>query len=606
MCGIVGIATTAGARPSLAGEGVALLRDRMAHRGPDGEGLADLGHVILGHRRLAVVDLCPEAAQPFENEAGTCHLVYNGELYNDDELRGELERRGVRFRTSSDAETLLYALEAWGEGALPRLRGMFAFAFFDASRQRLLLARDPLGIKPLYAWVRSRRAGDEIVFASELQALASHPEYVARADTACMSAYLTTIRTTLGARTLFADLSCVRAGELVTVDLAPGAFRVRRGRYWNGVRASGSAVMGVREAVVASVRAHLRADVPVCALLSGGLDSSIVASVASRELDGLRTYCSGAAGGVGVGGGDFEAARVMARERGTIHTEACVTRELFGERWAWMVDRTGVPLSTPNEVAINEVSRRLRADGMIVALSGEGADELFGGYDAPLSAAVAWHAGNAGRGVRELGAGAARLELELAAWIPARAKASVLHDSIWRGVEQDSALKGVYKEEFACAMEEARDDSPLQSHLAFQRRINLAGLLQRLDSATMLEGVEGRTPFADVRLAELANSLPMREKFVDGGGVAGTKIALRVAFAGDLPGMIVARPKASFPLPFQEWMNDHVEVLARSEALRELIVPGVIKGVVENPGGTWRFAWPMINLALWARRWWGR
>lgn len=573
----------------------------MAHRGPDGAGLLDKGHVILGHRRLAVVDPRPEAAQPMASVTGDAWLIYNGEVYNNDELRRDLARAGAVFRTQSDSETLLCALETWGEGALARVRGMFAFAYFDARANRLLLARDPLGIKPLYYWVRSRRAGDEIVFASEVQALASHPEYVPRADTPCMSAYLTTIRTTLGSRTLFADLACVRPGEAIRVSLDPGAFRIERHRFWNGARESHAA--DLRGAIEESVRAHLRADVPVCSLLSGGLDSSIVATIAAREAGPLRTYCSGAAGGTG---DDFEAARLMADALGTTHTQAPVTRELFAERWVSMVERTGVPLSTPNEVAINEVARRLRADGMVVALSGEGADELFGGYDAPLAAAQTWHSGSVGRTGRELARGASRLEMDLAAWIPTRVKASLLRAEIWRGIEQDAALASSYEDEFADAMEEARDDSALQAHLAFQRRINLTGLLQRLDSATMLEGVEGRTPLADVRLAQLAAAMPMRDKYVEGRGVAGTKIALREAFARDLPAAIVSRPKASFPLPFQDWMNEQVSVLASSESMRDLVRPDVLRGVIERPNETWRFAWPLINLALWTRRWWGR
>src|SRR5262245_54039242 len=175
----------------------------MAHRGPDGAGIWDAGHVVFAHRRLAVIDPTPAAAQPFLSRDGRNALVYNGELYNDTDVRRELAALGSDFRTRSDTETVLAALLTWGVGALPRLRGMYALAFYDARHERLLLARDPLGIKPLY-WARNGASDSgETAFASEVKPLLSLPWLSPRPDMVTASSYLTTIRTTLGRRTLY-------------------------------------------------------------------------------------------------------------------------------------------------------------------------------------------------------------------------------------------------------------------------------------------------------------------------------------------------------------------------------------------------------------------
>lgn len=331
------------------------------------------------------------------------------------------------------------------------------------------------------------------------------------------------------------------------------------------------------------------------------------------------TYCSGAIDGRDRSA-DFEFARLVAGSLGTAHTEAPVSREMFRERWPQMVAALGVPLSTPNEVAINEVARRLRANGHIVALSGEGADELFGGYAPPMIDAWTFERGRA-ESPWEDPAARGLFQLSAAAWVPPEIKATLYKPDFWRAAEQDAFVKALYAETFAavCAGcgDEHRPDAcatgSLEPHLRFHRRVNLAGLLQRLDTATMLEGVEGRTPFADRAVAALAESLPMSAKFAPppdftnecalDARVAGarTKIALREAFAHDLPEPVVLRPKASFPLPFESWVADHGGALLSSSFIREHFDAGAVALIAAEPDKHWRFAWPMINLALWAR-----
>lgn len=609
------------------------MRDRMAHRGPDDAGLERLGHVALAHRRLSVLDTSAAGHQPMRIDGsangagGGGWLVYNGEIYNDADVRRELASVGVRFETGCDTETLGRACERWGVGGvLRRVRGMYAFGWLDGRGETLTLARDPIGIKPLYYAVidASGESGSrEVVFASEIGAILAHPGIGRRPDAVAVSAYLTTIRTTLGERTLYENVKVVRPGEILSVDLREPGLRITRSSVDVSAWREGGACDAVRlkEVVRESVRVHLRSDVPTCALLSGGLDSSIVCSVANEHIESLRTYCSGAGsgsgGGVesGSGSDDFGFARLMAGRLGVCHTEAPVTREMFAERWREMVRRMGVPLGTPNEVAINEVARTLRRAGNVVTLSGEGADEFFGGYDTALSMAR-FHVerGNADPGV---------FQLSSAAWTPVGSKRGLLREAWWKEAGEDEELIATYRAAFASAADEAEVDAaergasgggggrggvrvePLEVHLRFQQRVNLVGLLQRLDSATMLESVEGRTPLADVAVRAAAWSLPMSEKFDESSAAQGespntrTKIALREAFRESLPREVVERPKASFPLPFQSWVADQTALIRGSAYLREVFSEAAIEAVAARPSELWSLAWPMANLAMW-------
>lgn len=580
MCGILAIASFEGP-VRLSDAAIAAMRDRMSHRGPDGAGLWRGGSVALGHRRLAVIDPTGASAQPMRIGEGV--LAYNGELYNEPEIRTSLEREGEVFSTRGDTETVLRAIARWGRDALGRFRGMFALAYHDVAAGTLLLARDPLGIKPLY----HARVGVDIVAASEVPAILAHPGAAARPDIVGVSAYLSTIRTVLGERTMFAGISSLRPGESIEFNLREGTSSRRE----HAIDAAGEAPEGhaLRAIVEGSIRCHLRSDVPLCSLLSGGLDSTVIAVVASASVPALRTYCAGAE----EGGPDFEFAARVAAGLGASHREARVSRAMFGERWRDMVARQGVPLSTPNEVAINEVARVMRARGEVVTLSGEGADELFGGYAAPLGAAARFHDGRPREGevAYELGPGA---------WLSAEVKAGALRRVIWQGLEGDAWLRGALGDVIG-------DARGMEAHLRIHRRVNLPGLLQRLDSATMLESIEGRTPFADRLVAAAAVAHPIRA-LIDLSrpeDAWASKLPLRRAFAGEVPGEVMSRPKASFPLPFEAWCADLAPALGRSGLIEELFEPMLIAAIAADPTRHWRLAWPMINLALWGDRWWG-
>ncbi len=605
------------------------MRDAMAHRGPDGAGLLELNNVTLAHRRLAVIDPTPAGAQPM-TRAGRTHapsaharwaITYNGELYNEPELRDELTRAREPLNSASDTETLLATLARalhdpeWGRdeagAALAHLRGMYAFALYDAHSQRLLLARDPLGVKPLY-W--STIGTRELAFASEPHALFEHPALTPEPDEAGVSAYLTTIRTTLGPRTLFKGINTLPPGHALIADLSGPDLALDVFAHWRGPCASSftgdDAIAETRAALDDSVRRHLRADVPTCALLSGGLDSTITSSIARAALPSLRTYCAGTPSDTPADD-DLTSAQEVARALDTHHATAEVSRGMFIDRWQHMVNTLGVPLSTPNEVAINEVARRLRADGCVVTISGEGADELFLGYDTLLDAAVADAASAAPLGPMLLPT--------TSAWVPSGAKPALLNADAWGALDSDAALADACTREFDEARAECAADG-LAAHARTIRRVNLTGLLARLDTATMLAGVEGRTPFADARIAELAESLdiatcyslpttPTRAPSGTGriatAPAQRTKLVLREAYAGSIPSIALHRAKASFPLPFQGWMGDVAPQARESSLVRAWFTPAAIEAAIADPGGTWRLAWPLVNLSLWSKRWWG-
>lgn len=608
MCGIYGAVARHGFELDLSTTQADAMEAGLAYRGPDGGDRWVGGSAVLGHRRLAIRGLGEAGRQPMTSADGRWVLVYNGELYQDAELRARLAPRP--FRTTCDAETVLAALEAWGDRAPAELRGMYAFAAYDTRSRRLLLARDRTGRKPLY-WSCD---GRELVFASAPAAVLAHPRVRVEPDLHMVSAYLTTIRTSLAGRTLFRGVHALQPGEVLSVDLDAPVLRPRLRRPHAAAPVdleltAGEAADLVRETLVDTTRRHLVSEVKTCSLLSGGLDSSVIASIARSSQPGLETWCAGTPSQGSEQGpeqGDLEHARRMAEHLGTAHAEVTVDREAFLVSWREMIDRLGLPLSTPNEVAIRAVTAGLRAGGAVVALSGEGADELFAGYAPTLAAAQAFEQLACDEQAPS-GLSGGRFQLESAAWASPAVKGALLNDSVWRGLEEDAFVISAYDELFERGREEAGPGaSPLDAHLRFQRRVNLQGLLERLDTASMLSGVEGRTPFADEVLVEVAERLPMHHKIqLDGSGAELGKRVLREAFREELPEWVLERPKASFPLPFQGWLREVTATLDRSPFARALFTPDALEQVARDPEGLWSIAWPLANVSLWGDRWWG-
>ncbi len=642
MCGILGIVAGGGERPGVELPVFLGMRDLMANRGPDAVGQVAHENVLFGHRLLAVIDP-GHGAQPMWSDDRRYLLVYNGELYNDAEVREELRAAdpGLRFDSNCDTETVLRAFAAWGDDCVKRLRGMFGFGIYDFKEECLTLARDPLGIKPVYF----SSVGEEFLFASHLPSILAHPELAVQPNMAAVSAYMTTLRTTTGHQTLFEGVYTLRPGEMARIDFgkgAEGAMKIET--YWDD-RGAGKVdgrsfketAKALRAAVTDSVSRHLRSDVPICILLSGGLDSAIIGTVAKEigATQALRTWCAGDEDDVGE---DRKYAKLMAEVLHADHHDVVVDRLQFHQHWQLLVEETGLPLSTPNETAIHAVALALK-EHATVALSGEGADELFGGYALPLLSGIdqlrvgggreGWPGGPAGEmrylaeleaqyGTTELGTGAEHY-FRCNSWIHPASKSNVFKEGDFEAVESDALLLNEIIGQFEEG-EGGEDGGTAERLLRIQRRVNLTGLLRRLDTAMMAAQVEGRTPFADVRMAELAGTIPFDYKIKieapeDGGWSSAavtvgekrviTKAILREAFGADIPEEILNRPKASFPLPFQSWIVDAGSTIRNSAFLQELIQDEVLLVVGEDPATHWQMAWPLANLAIWAKRWWG-
>jgi asparagine synthase (glutamine-hydrolysing) len=560
VCGIAGVVSDG---PPVRREDVARMADRQAHRGPDGSGVwmsAD-GRAGLSHRRLAILDLSPAGAQPCSDDEKDVHLVYNGEVYNFRDLRAELERAGWRFRSRSDAEVVLRGYQEWGDSVVERLRGMFAFGIWDGPRQRLFLARDRLGIKPLH-WAESDGV---FVFASELKGVEAGPIADRSLDVSALWDFLT-YGWVPAPKTPWRSMRKLPAAHVLVREA--GRTTVRR--WWSpGFEASGARDRRRLEAELLerleeAVRLHLLSDVPVGALLSGGIDSSAVTAFAARAGAGLRTYSVGFEEAA-VSEAPF--ARRVAELFGTEHVEETSrledARAAFDGLAGWMDEPFGDTSIVPTAL-VCEVARR----GVKVALSGDGGDELFAGYRRYAKFVRQRRRDVLPRAVR------VGIAPHLARRLP---PASPGRRSLLRWGMDDPARHvflngGMTRQEKEDALPEAivarfagYDDCwAIRSHWredldpwSRQQYVDLMtylpdDLLTKVDRASMRVGLEVRPPLLDHRLVEWAAGVPAAVR-VRGGRL---KSLLRSALHGVLPPEILDRKKQGFSIPTERWVRD--------------------------------------------------
>ena len=376
MCGIVGVVSRTGVPDcSVLGR----MRDTLAHRGPDGHGLwvASDRSVALGHRRLAIIDLSEAAAQPMTDASGDLHIVFNGELYNYRELREELDGHGSRWRTSSDTEVVLEAYRRWGNECVRRFRGMFAFGIYDAARRRLFMARDRAGEKPLFYLRQPHR----LLFASELKALFADPDVPRTLDTEALEFFLA-YGYVPSTRCILRGISKLAAGHAASYDCGTGELSVWP--YWQlpepgsrGTQTPHELSEELERLLEAAVRRQLHADVPVGVLLSGGIDSSLVTALASRVSDRpVRTFTVTFPGHAAFD--EAPHARRIAQHFGTAHTELAAD-ESSVDLLPLLARQYDEPIADSSIIPSYLVAREVRRHAT-VALGGDGADELFGGY----------------------------------------------------------------------------------------------------------------------------------------------------------------------------------------------------------------------------------
>jgi len=569
MCGICGIATAqSGAPPDL--DAVRRMNGRLVHRGPDSDGLFHEDGVALAMRRLSIIDI-EGGDQPIANEDRSVVVIQNGEIYNYRELRSELERRGHRFATHSDTEVLVHLYEEHGDGFVERLRGMFAIALWDSGQQRLLLARDRFGIKPLYY----RVADGTLSFASELKAMLEQPGFSREIDPRAVSAYLT-FNSIPAPLTIFAEarklppgtLLAWRQGELRESRYArPGPVAARAARRGP----AGALAAELRETLRDSVRAHLVADVPVGVLLSGGVDSAGLAALAAGEQGaGVKTF---SVGFEEASFDELDRARLVARRYGTDHHEMILRpdavellpklAEAFDEPFG---DSSALPTYLVSELAASEVK---------VALSGEGGDELFGGYYTYVADLLAPRVGRlaalAAPLVEALPSSDEKASFDYKAkrFVRAARLPALERHHAWKEIfsaERRGALLGprepvwdpvdLYRERYA----ETIGAEPLARLQDVDLGIYLVDdLLTKTDRSSMAHSLELRVPFLDNEVAAFAFGLatPLKVR-----GLAKKRL-LRRALGPLLPRQILHGRKQGFSIPVAAWLRGPLQGYAR-------------------------------------------
>jgi asparagine synthase (glutamine-hydrolysing) len=609
-----------------------VMTDRIAHRGPDAGGVwsheDERVSMHLGHRRLSIIDLSAAADQPFRK--GSLALLYNGELYNFKELRAELQSAGVTFTTSSDTEVVLESWRHWGPAALDRFRGMFAFALADTETGELVLARDPLGIKPLFYLER----GAGLVFASELKAIVTAIGTELRVEPA-----------TLVASMLYYWVPEQRCAIQGVHKLPAGSWaRIRPGgrpeikQYWRvqdvAAAAAGQPAADLKSVIQESVRAHLVADVPVSSFLSGGLDSSIVTVLAHQDSASVDAYTitfRPEDQKLEAMPDDAVYARKVAKQFGIDLHEIEISPDIV-DMLPRMVDYLDEPIGDPAAINTVLMCEAARARGVKVLLSGMGADELFGGYRKHLACLMASRyrrlpgavRGPARFAVNALPVSIGDRGLRYPRWakrfmtfaeLPEEARfrrSYTLYDpqalTALVGPELGGCVTDVLDEHAAIYHDNALDDEVNRMCLA-DARLFMAGLnLTYTDRASMAASVEVRVPFVDKVVAEAAFTIAGKDKIR--GKVS--KAALKDAAESWLPREIVHRPKASFGAPLRAWVrNDLRELIGDTLVGGELVQLGMLRKesllrlINDEQAGREDNAkqiWQLLSMELWYRQ----
>ena len=642
MCGICGIWEYGASEGRIDLSLVESMRDTMTHRGPDDAGarVMDRARLGLGFRRLSIIDLSKAGNQPMHGCTDRVWLVFNGEIYNHLLLREGLEQRGHVYASHTDSETILHLYEERGLDFVNELEGDYAIALWDAEREQLVLARDRIGVKPLYFHHKDGR----FIFGSEIKAILRHPAVTAEIDEESLYHYLTFL-TTPAPRTLFRDIQKLPAGHMLVVK-RHGSIDLQQ--YWDALppetlpeeislRSEAEHSAEILRLLRDSIRKRMMSDVPFGVFLSGGVDSSAnVALMSELMSQPVRTYTVGFEDSEELN--ELESARAIARRFGADHHEVIIGQQDMQKFLPDLVFHQDEPLADPVCVPLYYVSKLARETGTIVVQVGEGADEIFAGYDwfrkyvrinelfwrhaqrlptslrqsvtamaKPIMEA-SFNKRTAIELVRRLGAGEPLFwggaivfdedfkRRVLSSEMNARADGLSSYDAVWKHLGH---------------VAQARPDSDFAARMTYlELKLRLPELLlMRVDKMTMATSVEARVPFLDHHLVEYAMGIPVNLKIKGASG----KHILKHALEKVLPSDLLYRPKRGFGAPIREWFRGASGemlgglIMNSSIRRRELFDYAFITRLIdEHRRGArdWSFhLWALLNLSLWYDRW---
>jgi asparagine synthase (glutamine-hydrolysing) len=614
MCGIAGLLSL-GEKPVFQDE-VQAMCDAMVHRGPNDAGYYVGEGVGLGMRRLSIIDLST-GHQPVHNEDGTVWVVFNGEIYNFKSLRESLERQGHRFYTETDTEVIVHSYEQYGEACVDKLRGMFAFAVWDQRRKTLLLARDRLGVKPLFYTV----AGGRLAFGSELKVLLQLPEVERRLNWGSVN-YLFSTMCTPSAESILEGVHKLKPGHTLTASPQHG---IQTREYWDVEfepergKSEQYFVERLREILEESVRLRMIADVPLGAFLSGGIDSSaVVATMAGISSAPVKTFSIGFQEPEY---NELDFARQVARKFGTEHHELVIDPNVIGiiDDLAWYLDE---PFGDSSAIPTYMVSK-LASEHVTVVLSGDGGDELFAGYDryvverrerklGKIPAPIRQGAGLIGRAMREgmkgrnflrhLALDGADRYFDANMLFREVDKASLFEPDAYREITNNDP-RAIWR----AFLRNGKSD--WLSSLQYMDIKNYLpnDILTKVDRMSMAHSIEAREPLLDHKLVEFAATIPPELKLKG----TTTKYIFKKAMEGILPNEILHRPKRGFAIPLGHWFRGGLSMYVRDLLLsRKSIERGIfrksyIERLIEmNDRGRAMDLqlWTMITFELWCRR----
>ena len=661
MCGIAGLFVSNGTRtPSNLRLSLEQMNATITHRGPDGDGfwVSDTGRIGLAHRRLAIIDLSDEAAQPLSNRDGSLQLTFNGEIYNHADLRLELEAAGHTFKTNhSDSEVLIHGYKAWGlDGLVKRLDGMYAFAIWDVNSNKLVLARDRIGIKPLYF----SKVGGMFRFASEIKAILSDSDVPRETDNVALNHYLS-FMIAPAPMTLFKGIYKLPAAHIMEVDL-DGTIKTRR--YWDALPSQDTAtqnlseqeyVDGIRSRLDSAVEKRLMSDVPFGVFLSGGIDSSANVALMSQKMDRpVDTFTIGFKDHTHLN--ELEYAQKIAKKYNTNHHEILVDESDMLDYLDDLVHHQDEPIADWVCVPLYFVSKLAKDKGITVVQVGEGADEQFCGYDSWMTYLKTYgsfwnpYTKYVPGFLRRLIGGIARTFAPTKRGIGAQmaealSRAGTGHDLFWSGanafwnVHKSRALGSSWKNSSSFAddlgttgldltglssvnsgdivngylndlKKSPGNDDPLTRMAYNEFRLRLPELLlMRVDKVGMSTSIEARVPFLDHNLVEYTQNIPQSLKVK--GGIK--KNLLKQAVADLLPDEIIHRKKMGFAAPVEQWLKGDFGIRAEDTIINcELVKNKILQKdyitarFKEHRAGQADHAlhiWTLFNLCAWHDHW---